>query len=126
MTFETACETRRVSTYLHGTPEHVASQRLVLSDFCAARPEWLVQCEFTDGPGKFTNGRPGLARLKQAIRNRDCDVVVVTSGDRISRSLGELSAFLVWAAGFDVDVWTVDGSLYPAISALWTGLEVGR
>lgn len=109
---------KRVLKYVRGTSEQMAHQGLALNAFCAFKSDWIVSGVHFDEMGSYSRP-PGLARVKEAIRNGECDVVIVTRADRVSRDPEQLCEFLDLASEFAVEVWTVKGSLVPPTYLAW-------
>jgi DNA invertase Pin-like site-specific DNA recombinase len=96
-----------------------AEQQVELLRTVAAERGWVVTGVFTDNPMPLKRGRerrPAETALRDAIRQRGLQKVLVSSIDRIGRTLEELVRFLEMCQGAGVSLWLDDQMLDTAQS----------
>lgn len=110
----------RVSTDKQATHGHsLDGQRQRLQEYAAARGLQVVETVCDEGLSAKTLDRPGMARVMQLAEARDIDAVVVTKGDRVSRSLRDLLNLGAALEAFGVALVTTD-------EAIDTSTPIGR
>ena len=77
----------RVSTQRQAQSQTIEQQLERLSDYIKSK-EWVLESEYIfrdDGYSGARLSRPGLDKLRDKVRNREVDIVLITVPDRLAR-----------------------------------------
>jgi DNA invertase Pin-like site-specific DNA recombinase len=113
--------TSRIAIYARTSPDCLlsADEQIERLRAIAAERGWTVGHVFSDRPTTIRKGqdrRPGELALIEAIRSGAIDRVLVSSIDRIGKSLVELVGFMENCRLHDVSLWVEEQRLDTATS----------